>query len=227
MEREWGNGERERGNGERMRKCRESISLHFLFISSFSLHFLILSPFPRSPAARLQRVVTPCTLSRINFTKALLDKFLVLVQTRGVSGCQEKNTQEGLAGSQKQRVWMQHKWLLPCGDGRGRRFVCKPQHMGQEGVEFWWSEYRFQDVDIYVKHEGGWRLDVWGMCGPWGWELVFAGCFVFCRLSASSSLLACSKLPFLPFPPKRPNPTSAPALPLTESSVSQLLQTRK
>ena len=33
------------GNGGRMRKCRESISLHFHFISSFSLHFL---------AARLQ-----------------------------------------------------------------------------------------------------------------------------------------------------------------------------
>ena len=37
--------EREGGNRERMRKCRESISLHFLLISSFSLHFL---------AARLQ-----------------------------------------------------------------------------------------------------------------------------------------------------------------------------
>ena len=33
---------------------------HFLSISSpFPLHFLIISPFPRSPAARLQRFVQP------------------------------------------------------------------------------------------------------------------------------------------------------------------------
>ena len=38
--------EREGGNGERMRKCIESISLHFLILSSFPLYFLILSPFP-------------------------------------------------------------------------------------------------------------------------------------------------------------------------------------
>ena len=46
--------EKEGGNRERMRKCRESISLHFLIFSPFPPHFLILSPFPRSPAARLQ-----------------------------------------------------------------------------------------------------------------------------------------------------------------------------
>ena len=55
MEREWGNGERERGNGQRMRKCRELISLHFLFVSSFSLHFLFISSFSlHFLAARLQ-----------------------------------------------------------------------------------------------------------------------------------------------------------------------------
>ena len=43
-----------------MRKCRESISLHFLIFSPFPPHFLILSPFPRSPAARLQQFVLPC-----------------------------------------------------------------------------------------------------------------------------------------------------------------------
>ena len=32
--------EKEGGNEERMRKCRNSIALHFLLISSFSLHFL-------------------------------------------------------------------------------------------------------------------------------------------------------------------------------------------
>ena len=52
--------EKEGGNRERMRKCRESISLHFLIFSPFPPHFLILSPFPRSPAARLQRFVQPC-----------------------------------------------------------------------------------------------------------------------------------------------------------------------
>ena len=51
--------EKEGGNRERMRKCRESISLHFLIFSPFPPHFLILSPFPRSPAARLQRFVQP------------------------------------------------------------------------------------------------------------------------------------------------------------------------
>ena len=61
--------EREGGNGERMKKCRESISLHFLILSPFPLHFLILSPFPlhflilspfsRSLAPRLQRVAQP------------------------------------------------------------------------------------------------------------------------------------------------------------------------
>ena len=51
--------EKEGGNRERMRKCRESISLHFLIFSPFSPHFLILSPFPCSPAARLQRFVQP------------------------------------------------------------------------------------------------------------------------------------------------------------------------
>ena len=44
MDREWGNAESKS-----------------LFISSFSLHFLILSPFSRSPAARLQQVVQPCS----------------------------------------------------------------------------------------------------------------------------------------------------------------------
>ena len=82
MEREWGNEGKGGGNGERMRKCRESISLHFLILSPFHLHFLILSPFPlhflilspfplhflilspfpRSPAPRLKRVLTPCML---------------------------------------------------------------------------------------------------------------------------------------------------------------------
>ena len=38
--------EKEGGNRERMRKCRESISLHFLIFSPFPPHFLILSPFP-------------------------------------------------------------------------------------------------------------------------------------------------------------------------------------
>ena len=52
--------EKEGGNRERMRKCRESISLHFLIFSPFPPHFLILSPFPRSPAARLQQVAQPC-----------------------------------------------------------------------------------------------------------------------------------------------------------------------
>ena len=62
--------EKEGGNRERIRKCRESISLHFLIFSPFPhslsisspfpLHFLILSSFPRSPAARLQRFVQPC-----------------------------------------------------------------------------------------------------------------------------------------------------------------------
>ena len=61
--------EKEGGNRERMRKCRESISLHFLIFSPFPPHFLILSPFPlhflilslfpRSPAARLQPFVQP------------------------------------------------------------------------------------------------------------------------------------------------------------------------
>ena len=32
--------EKEEGNEERMGKCRKSIALHFLLISSFSLHFL-------------------------------------------------------------------------------------------------------------------------------------------------------------------------------------------
>ena len=45
--------------------------------------------------------------------------------------------------------------------------MCKPQHMGQEGVEFWLSEYRFQDVAIHVKHAGDgglcWVGDVWAM----------------------------------------------------------------
>ena len=40
--------EKEGGNRERMRKCRESISLHFLIFPPFPHHFLILSPFPRS-----------------------------------------------------------------------------------------------------------------------------------------------------------------------------------
>ena len=52
--------EKEGGNRERMRKCRESISLLFLIFSPFPPYFLILSPFPRSPAARLQRFVQPC-----------------------------------------------------------------------------------------------------------------------------------------------------------------------
>ena len=42
--------DREGGNRQIMRKSWEWISLHFL----------ILSPFPRSPAARLQRVAQPC-----------------------------------------------------------------------------------------------------------------------------------------------------------------------
>ena len=46
--------ERGGGNGERMRKCRESISPHFLIFSPFPPHFLILSPFPRSPAATIR-----------------------------------------------------------------------------------------------------------------------------------------------------------------------------
>ena len=55
--------EKEGGNRERMRKCRESISLHFLIFSPFPPHFLILPPFPRSPAARLQRFVQPCNIT--------------------------------------------------------------------------------------------------------------------------------------------------------------------
>jgi len=62
--------EKEGGNRERMRKCRESISLHFLIFSPFPPHFLILSSFPRSPAARLQRFVQPWSwvdcLARLN-----------------------------------------------------------------------------------------------------------------------------------------------------------------
>ena len=37
--------EKEGGNGERIGECRESISRHFLLISSFSLHFLFISSF--------------------------------------------------------------------------------------------------------------------------------------------------------------------------------------
>ena len=46
------------GNRERMRKCRESISFHFLIFSPFPPHFLILSPFPRSPAATIRAALT-------------------------------------------------------------------------------------------------------------------------------------------------------------------------
>ena len=53
--------DREGGNKEKMRKCRERISLNFHILSPFPLHFLILSPFSRSPAARLQQVVQPCS----------------------------------------------------------------------------------------------------------------------------------------------------------------------
>ena len=59
--------DREGGYKERMRK----FFLHFLILSPFPhslsisspipLHFLIISSFPRSPAARLQRFVQPCT----------------------------------------------------------------------------------------------------------------------------------------------------------------------
>ena len=48
MEREREEMEKEGGNGERIGECRESISCHFLLISSFSLHFLILFSFPHS-----------------------------------------------------------------------------------------------------------------------------------------------------------------------------------
>ena len=61
--------EKEGGNRERMRKCRESISLHFLIFSPFPPHFLILSPFPRSPAARLQRFVQPCPFNMCSVHK--------------------------------------------------------------------------------------------------------------------------------------------------------------
>ena len=37
--------EKEGGNRERMRKCRESISLHFLILSPFPLRFLFISSF--------------------------------------------------------------------------------------------------------------------------------------------------------------------------------------
>ena len=52
--------EKEGGNRERMRKCRESIFLHFLIFSPFPPHFLIPSPFPRSPFLKVQRVAQPC-----------------------------------------------------------------------------------------------------------------------------------------------------------------------
>ena len=64
MEREWGN----EGKGEEMERKWGNVESQSLSISSsfphspFPLNFLILSPFPRSPAARLQRVVTPCCL---------------------------------------------------------------------------------------------------------------------------------------------------------------------
>ena len=56
-----GNGEREGGNKEKMRKCREWISLLFLIIFPFTPHFFILSPFSRSLAARLPKVMQPCS----------------------------------------------------------------------------------------------------------------------------------------------------------------------
>ena len=51
--------EKEGGNRERMRKCRESIFLHFLIFSPFPPHFLILSPFPRNQDARMPQFVQP------------------------------------------------------------------------------------------------------------------------------------------------------------------------
>ena len=70
--------EREGGNGERMRKCRESISLHFLIFSPIPPHFLILSPFPlrflfissfslHFLAARLQGCNDSCSPARAKF----------------------------------------------------------------------------------------------------------------------------------------------------------------
>ena len=62
-----------------MRKCRESVSLHFLIFSPFPPHFLILSPFPRSLAARLQRFVQPCRhmMYKLSFPLSGLD-FIIL-----------------------------------------------------------------------------------------------------------------------------------------------------
>ena len=75
--------EKEGGNRERMRKCRESISLHFLIFSPFPPHFLILSPFPllflilfpfpRSPAARLKRVAQPWLANGFKSYLSLVD----------------------------------------------------------------------------------------------------------------------------------------------------------
>ena len=57
--------EKEGGNRERMRKCRESISLHFLIFSPFPLHFLILSSFqPGCKAATIRAALVVVTKLR-------------------------------------------------------------------------------------------------------------------------------------------------------------------
>ena len=75
--------EKEGGNRERMRKCRESISLHFLIFSPFPPHFLIFSPFPRSPAARLQRFVQPC--ATVQMEQLNVFSFRILLSFEDVS----------------------------------------------------------------------------------------------------------------------------------------------
>ena len=68
--------EREGGNREKMRKCRESISLHFLIFSPIPPHFLILSPFPlrflfisSQPGCKASFVLFVCLLRNVQACK--------------------------------------------------------------------------------------------------------------------------------------------------------------
>ena len=65
--------DREGRNKVKMRKCREWISLHFLFIFLFSLHFL---------AARQPQVVQPCTNASQNLSQHLKNVRIELVSWR-------------------------------------------------------------------------------------------------------------------------------------------------
>ena len=89
--------EKEGGNRERMRKCRESISLHFLIFSPFPPHFLILSPFPlrflfissfslHFLAARLQGCNDSCSPARRLFNSFFFGTSTSLNQTKPFTG---------------------------------------------------------------------------------------------------------------------------------------------